>query len=279
MPTAFSLDDLAALVAILKDAARTEILPRFRRLGTGGIRQKSSALDLVTDADEAAERRITAALAARFPGCVVVGEEATEQDRSLLGRIADAELAFVVDPVDGTWNFAAGLPLFAVMAAAIVKGEIVGAVILDPIIDSVSVALRDGGAWTESADGVREPLQVAPAGPLAEMVAALSFSWLADPLRTTVARNAAKFGACGAYRCAGHEYRLVASGRAHTLLFAKLMPWDHAPGWLIHREAGGYSARFDGSPYLPSHTDGGLLLAPDAASWQMLARELLVPTA
>ena len=277
MPTPFSHDDLAALAAILKDAAKAEIMPRFRRLDDGAIRHKSSALDLVTDADEAAERRITAALAARFPGCVVVGEEAAEKDRSILTRLADAELSFVVDPVDGTWNFAAGLPLFAVMAAAIVRGEIVGAVILDPVIDSTALALRGHGAWTEAADGARAALRVAPPAPIADMVGALSFSWLAEPLRTTVAANAAKLGACGAYRCAGHEYRLVASGRAHTLLFAKLMPWDHAPGWLIHQEAGGYSARFDGSPYLPSHVDGGLLLAPDEPTWRLLARELLSP--
>ena len=71
------------------------------------------------------------------------------------------------------------------------------------------------------------------------------------------------------YRCAAHEYRLVASGHAHLLVYNRLMPWDHAPGWLIHREAGGYSARFDGSAYLGGHhTGGGLICAPDLASWE-----------
>jgi hypothetical protein len=89
------------------------------------VRAKSGPLDLVTDADEAAERVITAGLQARFPGCVVVGEEATAADPSVLGRLAGADLAFVVDPVDGTANFAAGLPVFGCMAAAIIRGEIV----------------------------------------------------------------------------------------------------------------------------------------------------------
>jgi fructose-1,6-bisphosphatase/inositol monophosphatase family enzyme len=53
------------------------------------------------------------------------------------------------------------------------------------------------------------------------------------------------------------------------------MPWDHLPGWLLHREAGGFSARFDGSEYLPTHTGGGLLAAPDRASWEAIKAALL----
>ncbi|MGO9818756.1 MAG: inositol monophosphatase family protein, partial [Acidocella sp.] len=58
-------------------------------------------------------------------------------------------------------------------------------------------------------------------------------------------------------------------------MFRKLMPWDHAAGWLLHREAGGYSRHFDGSEYRPSNLSGGLLLAPDATSWEALAEALL----
>ena len=123
------------VAALLRAAARTEILPRFRQLGAGAVRAKSGPLDLVTDADEAAERRIAAGLAALFPGCAVVGEEAATADPALLRRLDGAELAFVVDPVDGTANFAAGVPVFGCMAAALVRGEIVAAWIHDPIGD------------------------------------------------------------------------------------------------------------------------------------------------
>jgi fructose-1,6-bisphosphatase/inositol monophosphatase family enzyme len=121
-----SASQAADLALLLRSASRAEILPRFRRLGADAVRSKTGPLDLVTDADEAAERMITAGLEKLFPGCVVVGEEATAADPSLLGRLADADLAFVVDPVDGTANFAAGVPLFGCMAAAIRRGEIVG---------------------------------------------------------------------------------------------------------------------------------------------------------
>ena len=67
---------------------------------------------------------------------------------------------------------------------------------------------------------------------------------------------------------------MLALGHMHFALYGKLMPWDHLAGALIHRESGGYSARFDGSAYRPGHTAGGLLAAPDKASWDELRREL-----
>ncbi len=77
-------------------------------------------------------------------------------------------------------------------------------------------------------------------------------------------------------RCAAHEYRMAASGHCRTCCsYNKLMPWDHAAGWLLHREAGGYSAHFDGSPYQPVNLTGGLLCAPDEASWHAVQQAIL----
>jgi fructose-1,6-bisphosphatase/inositol monophosphatase family enzyme len=250
-------------------------MPRFRRLGAGDVRAKDGPLDLVTEADEAAERRITAALRREFPGCVVIGEEATAADPGLLKTIADADLAFVVDPVDGTSNFAWGMPLFGCMAAAIMRGEVVAGVIHDPVIGSSAMALRGEGAWNAEADGRRNDLRVAAAVPLAEMAGAVSWRFLPEPSRSRVQNNVHRVAASFQYRCAAHEYRLVAAGHCHYVLFGKLMPWDHAPGWLLHREAGGYSAQFDGSPYRPTVTAGGLICAPDEASYLALRAALL----
>jgi fructose-1,6-bisphosphatase/inositol monophosphatase family enzyme len=263
------------VAALLRDATMAEILPRFRRLTAGAIRTKSSPMDLVTDADEAAERQITRDLLARFPGCVVVGEEASAADPSILGKLADAELAFVVDPVDGTSNFAAGVPLFGCMAAAIVKGEVVAGWIHDPLGNDTAIALRGEGAWIEHEEYGRTDLRVAAAVPIEEMIGAVSWTWMEEPLRSRVTSRLSRLASGVQFRCAAHEYRLVASGGAHLTLYNKLMPWDHLPGWLLHREAGGYSARFDGSEYLPTHTGGGLLLAPDKDSWQAIKTALL----
>ena len=266
----FDAADLHALATILRDAARAEILPRFRRLGPGAVRHKDGPLDPVTDADEAAERRITAALATRYPASLVIGEEACSRDPAILSGLAEAPLAFVVDPVDGTANFAAGLALFGVMAAAICHGQVVAAVIHDPIGDDTALALRGGGAWIETPDGSRSPLKVAAPAPVAEMAGNVSWRFMPEPRRGTVCRNLPLLGGAWDYRCAAHEYRMTAAGHGHFLVFNRLLPWDHAPGWLLHREAGGFSARLDGSDYRPAATDGGMICAPDRASWQAL---------
>jgi len=259
---------------LLRDASLAEIKPRFRRLSGEAIRAKTSINDLVTDADEAAERVITAELTRRFPGCAVVGEEAAAADPAVLGRLSGADLAFVVDPVDGTLNFAAGVPLFGCMAAAVVRGEVVAAWIHDPMGDDTAIALRGEGAWIEAPDGYRSDLRVAAPAPVEEMTAAVSWTYIAEPVRSQLTARLPRFAGGVQFRCAAHEYRLVASGNAHIAVYKRLMPWDHLPGWLLHREAGGYSARFDGSAYLPEHTDGGLIAAPDRESW-LAAREAL----
>ncbi len=266
---------MADVAALLRQATRAEILPRFRRLAAGAVRAKSGPLDLVTDADEAAERVITAGLQARFPGCVVVGEEATAADPSVLGRLAGADLAFVVDPIDGTANFAAGLPVFGCMAAAIIRGEIVASWIHDPLGDDTAMALRGEGAWIEAPDGHRAALRVAAPAPVARMVAGVSWGYMPEPLKSRVASRLPRLAAAVNFRCAAHEYRLAAGGHAHALVYNKLMPWDHAPGWLLHREAGGYAARFDGTPYGPHTITGGLIVAPDRAGWEELREALL----
>ena len=271
----FSRDDLGRVGDILASAARSEILPRFRKLATSQIRQKSSSFDLVTEADEAAERVIDAALREAFPQATIIGEEGTARDPTLLNQVATAELAFVVDPIDGTRNFASGLPLFGVMTAVLRRGDVVAGVIHDPICRDRACALRDGGAWIESEDGARVELRVAPAVPVEAMEGIVGTTYLPEPMRSTVNGNLSRLATTAVMRCAAHEYRLASGGHCHVLFYNKLMPWDHAAGWLLHREAGGYSAHFDGTPYLPTHFTGGLICAPDRTSWQAVRNALL----
>jgi fructose-1,6-bisphosphatase/inositol monophosphatase family enzyme len=275
----FSTHDAGIVDQLLREAARAEIMPRFRNLSAHEVRQKSSAMDLVTDADEAAERMIARQLGQAFPHAVLIGEEATERDPSLLNRLADADLAFLIDPVDGTKNFASGLPLFGVMVAAVLRGEIVAGWIHDPVGNDTATAVRGEGAWIEYPDGRRADLQVASSDVVQAMSGCASWHHMREPERSTMAANLTAFGAVACYRCAAHEYRMAAAGHCHFLVHSKLMPWDHAAGWLLHREAGGYSARFDGSPYRPTLHEGGIICAPDAESWRTIHERLFGLTA
>jgi fructose-1,6-bisphosphatase/inositol monophosphatase family enzyme len=270
-----SQHDVEAVARLLREAARREVMPRFRRLAEGEVRAKSGPLDLVTEADEAAERVVAAGLAARFPSALIVGEEAAAADPALLARMGDASLAFVVDPVDGTANFAAGVPLFGVMAAAIVNGETVAGWIHDPLGDDTLLGLRGEGAWVLGADGARRACRVAPRVPLARMVGAVSWSYMPPERKAVVLSRLSRLGGTVNFRCAAHEYRLAATGGAHLLVYNRLMPWDHAAGQLIHAEAGGVSAQFDASPYSPMRHQGGLICTTDAETLSQVRQELL----
>jgi len=267
--------ELRTVAALLRDAAKAEIMPRFRNLAEGAVKMKTGPLDLVTEADEAAEVLIAAGLRREFPGCVVIGEEAASANPALLQGLAGAELAFVVDPVDGTANFAAGLSLFGVMAAVFRRGEIVGAVIHDPIGDDHALAARGEGAWIETPDGKRRDLRVAAPVPVGQMSGNVSWRFMPEQQRFEVAARMPRLAACWDYRCAAHAWRMTAAGHGHFLFYYRLYPWDHAPGWLLHREAGGYSARFDGKPYDPTDIYSGLICAPDRDGWEAVRVALL----
>ncbi|WP_332702082.1 inositol monophosphatase family protein [Devosia sp.] len=266
--------DIMALSNILRDAARAEALPRFRRLDASMVQVKTEAIDLVTEADVATEEVIKARLAERMPDALFVGEESVAADPALLLRLADADLAVVVDPIDGTANYAAGLPLFATMAAVVSKGETIAGIIYDPMGDDWVMAEKGGGAWLRRPNGEAVRLQVAKPLPLAQMVGCVSVSYLPVDKRAEVLANLAQVRVVSNFRCAGHEYRTLVSGHAQFGCWNKLMPWDHLAGTLMAQEAGAYAARLDGQPYLPHHVDGGLLVAMDQDAWQELRREV-----
>ncbi|WP_372026633.1 inositol monophosphatase [Tistrella mobilis] len=267
---------------IVASIAADEIMPRFRAgmtagaEGVDGLRRKTSAFDVVTAADEATERALGAALLRMFPGAALIGEEAADAGGDALPAdlIAGADLAFIIDPLDGTKNFSSGLPLFGTMLAATIRGEIVFGLIHDPVTGETLTALRGEGAWATTTEGRSRELRVAAAEPVAQMHGVAGTNFLPQPLRGRLAHNLDRVGLNFWLRCAAQEYRLAATGGCHFLVYNRLMPWDHAAGWLLHREAGGHSAHLDGTPYLPTHTTGGLICAPDEASWLALREAL-----
>ncbi|TCU29777.1 inositol monophosphatase family protein [Rhizobium laguerreae] len=267
--------DILFLGDRVREAAQAEIMPRFRNLGAADVSEKTSAIDLVTQADVLAEHRITAALRQRFPAALVVGEEAYDADRSVVPALADAELAFVIDPVDGTFNFAAGLPVFGTMLAVTVRGETVAGIIHDPVLGDTVTAIKGAGTFLTRQDGQSTKLQVAEPASLNQMVGGMSWGHMGEPDRSRICANMAKIRMTFAFNCSAYEYWMVASGKLHFIGHTKLMPWDHLAGVLAHQEAGGHTAKFDGTPYRPGETVGGIISAPDKESWQLIRREIV----
>jgi fructose-1,6-bisphosphatase/inositol monophosphatase family enzyme len=263
--------DIEAVSAILREVAAEEVMPRFRALAEHEVMTKKSG-EVVTVADVAAEREITRRLRDLLPGSQVVGEEATAEDPGLLDKFTqEDDWIWVIDPIDGTANFAGGKPLFALMVALVRKGEAEAAWILDPIGPRCATAERGAGAWL---DTTRLTLGSPP--PPADLRGTLHASSFAsaDMARQIQARRA-QVGAVKSLRCAGWEYLRLATGEIQFSLFTKLMPWDHGPGTLIFREAGGLARTLDGASYgARDHRAPGLLMAPDQASWDWLHERL-----
>src|SRR3954454_4482460 len=132
---------------LLREIALVEVLRRFRQLQKHEIREKSPG-DFVTIADEAMEAALAPKLAALLPGSLLVGEEDCARDPSVMRRLASDQPVWVIDPVDGTANFAEGKEQFCSMMALIERDQVLGGWIYDPVTDTTSYAVKGGGAWS-----------------------------------------------------------------------------------------------------------------------------------
>jgi len=265
----FTRAQRTAILNLVRRAARAEILPRFRKLDSGDIDTKSGPNDLVTAADTAAEAMIARGLQMAFPSALVIGEEGASKNPALLDGITEAELCFLIDPVDGTWNFANSLPVFGTMVAACRFGRPVWGMIYDPLGDDAFVAAQDAPSQAG-----RRTLRTAPEKPLGELIGYMHLGLMPASDRALAAARLPRFASVSNLRCSAHEYRLLAQGAVDFVLSGKMTPWDHAAGVLLCQQAGGYAAMLDGSDYSAALPDAYLLSASSKAVWDKVADEM-----
>jgi fructose-1,6-bisphosphatase/inositol monophosphatase family enzyme len=256
------LPDPARVIACLKETAAEDILPRFRVLGAGDVMEKAPG-DPVTVADIASEKRLTRMLAGLLPGSVVVAEEAVFRDPMLLDLLREPAPVWLIDPIGGTKTFLRGEAGFGIYVSLLQGGMTLAGWIHEPVSGETSYAAAGEGAWQ---DGRR--LTVAPA---AEIAAMRCYVHPNVQAQETGVRAFAKIVPLGSV---GSAFRALAAGRVHVGVFAGMWPWDHAPGMLIHREAGGYAARRDCVPYCAIERFKSLLAAPDEDCWQRVRERL-----
>lgn len=271
MPPAMTSELLNRLGDVLREVAQREIAPRFRQLAPSDVIGKPSAddpHDLVTAADRAAEAELTLRLPELVPGSSVVGEEAVAADPSVLERLRGRSPVWIVDPLDGTLNFAAGHGPFGTMVALVERGVLLASGIYFTEGDRMFLAERGRGAYC---NGER----IGPRTPTSDVLAGtVSVRYMpADLAQSLTARAAAHHHVPGVI-CAAHEYTEIALGRKDYVLFYRLLPWDHAPGALIVREAGGVARHLDGRDYDVFDTREATLLSPDEPTWQRACAEL-----
>jgi fructose-1,6-bisphosphatase/inositol monophosphatase family enzyme len=248
----------------IRATAQAEIVPRFRMLGREDIREKAPG-DFVTLADLEAERQLTRRLSGLLPGSVVLGEEAASQDRGDFSLLSGDAPVWVIDPVDGTANFARGQPGFAVIVALIERAAVRAGWIYDPLADTMVMAEAGAGAWCAG-----RRLTTAAEVPPADMAGAAYGRTKAGPRAAQALNASGRVGSVRNRGCSGLEYLDVALSLAHFSLHSRSLPWDHAAGMLLITEACGVAGFLDGSPYDPRIIDRPVLAAASVAAWEVV---------
>lgn len=256
-----------AIHVLMRRASEEAILPRYRRLASHEVEHKA-ADDVVTVADRSAETLLGEGLAALEPALAIVGEEAAHTDPALLEALSGD--CWIVDPLDGTNNFAAGRPPFGILIARAEGGLAQSGWLYDCLTRRFCAAHRGGGAFI---DAERVAARSTGAQP---PVAAISTVFMDAAQREAVKANIAPhYTLVDIPRCAAEQYPRLALGTNDVSLFERTLAWDHAAGVLWLEEAGGKAARPDGSPYRvdePERT--GLIGAASAALWDAMAARL-----
>lgn len=214
----------------------------LERFGTPVRVDKKGAIDLVTEVDLAIEREFRAMIGERFPDHTVLGEEMGGSDSVPEGP------CWVFDPIDGTTNFAHGLPIFCSSLALEINGVAEIAAVYDPTRRELFTAERGGGAFLNGA-----PIQVSSAATLLESVLVTGFPYdVHSRVQEIVGLFAEFVGRARAVRRLGSaaiDLCYVAAGRMDGFWERDLKPWDIAGGALLVAEAGGRLTNFGGDPF------------------------------
>jgi len=217
---------------------------QMSRVGAAMEIEKKGTIDLVTEADRQIEREFRALIASRFPDHEVLGEEFSEPSER--GQVP--EFCWVFDPIDGTTNFAHGLPIFCSSLALEITGTAMVAAVYDPNRRELFTAERGRGAWLNGA-----PLRVSSAATLIDALLCTGFPYnIQQKSEELVGLFAHFLGISRAVRRLGSaaiDLCYVAAGRLDGFWEMHLAPWDISAGALIVEEAGGRVTGTDGSPF------------------------------
>ena len=247
--TRVDMNDVARIMEIALAAG--DLVMRMQRDGYGAVKEKSNAFDIVTEADLASETLIRTALERDYPGVPFWGEESNTPP--------DADEYWIVDPIDGTVNYANGVPSYAVNIALNRRAGAELAVTLELPARRIYWARRGHGAFRRDTDGSETRLHVNTVDELRRAILSTGFPYTRAE---TADNNTAEFvyflPRCHGIRRIGScavDMALVAAGAFAAHWENDLNPWDIAPGALLIHEAGGLVTDYDGNPWTPARRD------------------------
>lgn len=264
------------ILALCRDVTERVILPRYQNLASGEVVDKGGpdggiggVPDPVTIADTESEEALSEGLARIAPGLAMVGEEACHADKSVYERLSGP--CWIIDPIDGTRNFASGKPPFGILLAQADGGITQSGWIYDCLTGRFCAAHRGEGAFV---DGEKISAKGTGAEP---PIAAISLSFVSAEKRAALIEHVTPHYACVDIPwCAAEQYPRLGLGINDVSIFERALPWDHAAGALWLNEAGGKCARpDDGSEYrVDEWARTGLVGAASPQLWDELTGRL-----
>ncbi|WP_052501401.1 inositol monophosphatase family protein [Thiomicrospira microaerophila] len=219
--------------------AQQEIMSRFNKVGY----ELKADGSLLTEADTAMQTAMTRFLQQNWPQFALLGEESDKQEQQ---AALDAEQGcWILDPIDGTTNFANGIAFFSVSLALMIKGELVLGLVYDPAKNELFSARLGMGAYLNG-QSIKTEQHLRS---LKECVGVIDFKRLDDMLATALAIQA-PYASQRSFGSVALDWCWMAAGRGQLYLHGNQSLWDYAAGWLILNEAGGASISLDGQPVL-----------------------------
>lgn len=223
----------------LTQIAQQEIMTRFNQVGY----ELKADGSLLTEADTAMQKAMKSFLDANWPEFALLGEESEKHEQQ--AALDSPNGCWILDPIDGTTNFANGIAFFSVSLALMINGELVAGLIYDPARDELFEARLGLGAQL---NGKPIKTDTNPRS-LKECVGIIDFKRLDDALATALAIQA-PYASQRSFGSVALDWCWIAAGRGQLYLHGNQSLWDYAAGWLILNEAGGASISLDGQAVL-----------------------------
>jgi len=225
------------------NVSKNIILPKFKNLSDDDISYKNGS-DLVTVADIEAEKELKKNLLQILPSSNFIGEEEYSRDKNILNFYNEDTYCWTVDPIDGTTNFTNGRDKFAIMIALTFKEKILRSWIYKPLEKIMCSAILNEGAYINNKKIITKGLNI-----INETIGSISTKYWETGLKDKLKTFKNIFKEVSSYRCIGFEYIDIGIGTRNFAILSKLSPWDHIPGILFVREAGGADTDFDKNKY------------------------------
>jgi len=256
---------LQTLEKLIKQHAAEQIMPRFNQV-TYSLKKDGS---LVTEADSAMQQAMINSLQMNWPEYIVLGEEMTEEEQQAQ-LDSGAEGMWVLDPLDGTSNFASGIPIFSVSIALVINHEVVLGIIYDPTRDETFSAIKGEGAWLDG-----QPLKAQSEREfLNQCTAQIDFKRLKPEMRVCLSREH-PYASQRNFGSGALDWCWLAAGRCQIYIHGGQKLWDYVAGQLILTEAGGIAKTFAGDEvFIKSLTPRSVMASVNQPLFKQLQKYL-----